>query len=215
MRIVVFGAGGRTGRLIVEQGLARGHEMVAAIRDPAGAALPPQNGLRVVAADVLDAASVDSAIVGADAVISAVGSGGHTPVRTYSEGGANIVTAMRRHGIVRIVAITSLGAGDDSTRFPNPAPARPSDERMRAVRTDMTAFEQALARTDLEWTVVRPAGLVDGPFDPSPIVMRRGEVPAHSRISRASVARLVLDEAESGRHADGFVAIMGRPHAGA
>jgi uncharacterized protein len=79
MRIIVFGAGGRVGSRTVAEALARGHEVTAAVRDPAAHALQG-DGLNVVAADATDPGSVAEVAAGHDLAISAVGTGfGKTP----------------------------------------------------------------------------------------------------------------------------------------
>jgi putative NADH-flavin reductase len=72
--VVVLGAAGRTGRLIVAEALRSGHRVTAAVRNPAS--IPATQGLRVERADVRDTNSLRAVIQGHDAVVSAIGAGG-------------------------------------------------------------------------------------------------------------------------------------------
>jgi NAD(P)-dependent dehydrogenase (short-subunit alcohol dehydrogenase family) len=98
VKIVIFGSNGPTGRQLVKQALANGHEVAAVTRHPEQ--IPPQERLSVVRADVTDPAAVDAAVADSDAVLSALG----VPytrkhVTAYSVGTANIIAAMDNHGL--------------------------------------------------------------------------------------------------------------------
>src|SRR5688500_11116922 len=119
MQIVVFGANGPTGRLVVERALADGHTVAAVTRHPD--AFPDLDGgsgtLRVVGADVADEAAVDASIEGADAIVSTLGVPfAKTPISVYSVGATNILAAMGRHGVERLLCVSS------STMAPPPEP---------------------------------------------------------------------------------------------
>ncbi|XUL90683.1 NAD(P)-dependent oxidoreductase [Streptomyces galilaeus] len=166
MNIVIFGANGTTGRLAAEQAGAEGHAVTAVTRHPEDF---PVSGprLRVMEADVLDSAAVERAVAGQDAVISALGVPyGRRPVTVYSAGIRHITRAMARHGVRRVVGVTS------TVLFGTAAPGEgilfrkvlePSVVRFmgRTVYDDMRRMEEILRGTDLDWTVIRPGGLFD------------------------------------------------------
>src|SRR2546426_8941695 len=111
MRVLIFGATGRTGRELVRQALERGHEVTAFARNPS--ALPIRHErLQVVQGDILDKASIERAVAGQDAVISALGARTLRRSTVLSEGTKNILKAMRKHGVNRFVCMSSLGVGD-------------------------------------------------------------------------------------------------------
>lgn len=167
MRIVVFGAGGPTGRQVIEQGLAAGHEVAAVTRRPE--LLPPQEGLTVVSADVTDAEAVDKVVAGSDAVLSALGVPfSRKPVTTYSQGATNIVAAMRHNAVRRLVVVSSSVA-DPAWRptgefFFNRV-MDPYFNRVagRTLHEDMRRMESVVRASDLDWTIARPCGLFDNP----------------------------------------------------
>lgn len=166
MNIVVFGANGPTGRLVVDQACAERHTVTAVTRHPETF---PLTGplLRVVAGDVYDPVAVERAVAGQDAVISVLGVPfGKKPVTTYSTGITHITEGMVKHGGRRLVAVTS------TVLFDEPAPGenfffRKALEPLvmrfmgRTVYDDMRRMEAIVRGTDLDWTVVRPGGLFD------------------------------------------------------
>jgi len=86
MKILVSGATGNVGRLVVEQALARGHEVVALARNPQNLQIEHPN-LTTGAVDILDAQALKPWLQGVDAVISTVGIGtSKTPTTLYSAG---------------------------------------------------------------------------------------------------------------------------------
>src|SRR5271170_352902 len=101
MKIIVFGATGGTGKLIVSQALAKGHSVTAFVRKPDG--MPQDPHLRVVQGDALDFAAVVDAIRGHRVVLSALGA--RTKKKTGMLAGAipNILQAMRQEEVSRLV----------------------------------------------------------------------------------------------------------------
>jgi len=106
MRIAVLGATGRTGRLLVGQALARGHQVTALARDPARLADLAADGLRPVRADVTEPSTVLTAIEGADVVVSALGLARNQDPRVLTDGAALVAGAGPR-----LVWLGSLGLG--------------------------------------------------------------------------------------------------------
>jgi putative NADH-flavin reductase len=167
MKLVVFGATGPTGRLLTSQALHAGHDVVAVTRRPADMLSEP--GISIARADVLDADAVAEAVAGSDAVLSVIGgSPSRRPISVYSQGTANIVEAMRRHGSPRLVVVSS-SALDPSWRpsgaffFNNVLDPYVNRTVAKTAHDDMRRMEALLGSTDLAWTVVRPSGLFDHP----------------------------------------------------
>ncbi|WP_280269206.1 NAD(P)-dependent oxidoreductase [Nocardia wallacei] len=168
MRIAVFGANGPTGRLLVGQALAAGHSVAAVTRKPESFPLQ-HDSLEVVGADVLDPAAVDAAVAGCDAVLSVLGVPfGKQPITTYSRGVGAIAGAMRRHGVRRLVVVSSSAvdphpyadAGFVFNRVLQPYVTRVLG---KTLYDDMRRMEDLVRGSDLDWTIVRPSGLYDLP----------------------------------------------------
>jgi putative NADH-flavin reductase len=195
MRIIVFGPTGGTGRLLLERALLGGHAVTAFTRD--GSTIAPQPGLRLVAGSVLDAGAIEAAMPGHDAVLSALGG---RPWRTTSicaPAIRNIAAAMSRHGLRRIVAISTLGAGE--TRADVGWLARNVLFRfvLRREVADKEAMEQHLVATDLDWTVVRVGTLTNAPARGTFRAADDRSISGMGKIARADVADFMLAQLAS------------------
>jgi len=162
MRVVVFGATGPTGSLIVRDALAAGYDVTAVARTPAKVTLKDTR-LAVVQGDALDAASVRKAVAGHDAVASALGANfGFKPVQIYSEGARNILAAMAATGVRRFVGITSGGT------YTGIKPKRSFVFELTIGRllanlyNDQRRMEELVAASDTDWTILRPPRLTKG-----------------------------------------------------
>ena len=207
MRILVLGASGGTGREVVTQALGHGHDVTAFVRDPSRFAQAHER-LRIVVGDATDAAALGPAVEGQDAVVVALGSHAERPVHVYSDAVANVVRSMTARGVDRLVALSAAGAGARTD------PALPFSLRaqlvlpaMREVYDDLERMEGDIMLSDLTWTIVRPAGLTDGPQVGHYRVVEGAAVPKGSRVSRADVAALLLKCAESELYARKAVAV--------
>jgi putative NADH-flavin reductase len=167
MRTVVFGANGPTGRQLVDQALTAGHEVTAVTRRPGS--IPARPGLTVVTADVTDPDAVGAAVAGSDAVLSALGvPPTPKPVTVYSRGAATIMDAMHRHGVKRLVTVSS-SVMDPTWRpsgeffFNNVMDPLVNRRIARTAHEDMRRMEALIRASDLNWTIARPSGLFDHP----------------------------------------------------
>jgi putative NADH-flavin reductase len=169
MRIVVFGANGPTGRLLVSQALAAGHWVTAVTRRPDE--FPQRHPhLTVAAADVLNQLAVDTVVAGADAVLSTLGAPfGRRPVRVYSLGARNILAAMKRHSVRRLVVVSSSATdakpyADAGFFFNRVLQPFVVNVLGKTVYDDMRRMEQLIRNSNIDWTIVRPSGLFDTEF---------------------------------------------------
>lgn len=199
MRIAVFGANGPTGRHLTDQALAAGHDVVAVTRRPGSLAARP--GLDVAVADATDPTAVDAAIGGADAVLSAVGVRfSKEDITTYSASARAITGAMSRHGVKRLLVVSSSIA-DPSWRptgahFFNHVLDPLVNRRLgRTLHEDMRRMEAVVRQTDLDWTLVRPSGLFEHPVVTD---YRTAETSADGVFTaRADLAASMLREVEA------------------
>lgn len=111
MRVLIFGASGRTGQHLVRQALEAGHEVTAFVREPARLKMDHAR-LRVVSGDVTDAVRTEEAVAGSEVVLSALGHTRTSAKDLQTVGTKNIVAAMHRHGVRRIVSLTGAGMRD-------------------------------------------------------------------------------------------------------
>jgi putative NADH-flavin reductase len=198
MRIVVFGANGGTGRLLTQQTLDAGHDVVAVTRSPSQFPIAHEN-LTVAWADALDRKSAAKAVEGADAVLSTLGVPfSRQPIYVYSEGVKSLTWAMERQGVKRIVVVSSAGTeptyhadgGFLMNRVMQPIVIRTIG---KTTYHDMRAMEAWLDASNLDWTVMRPSGLFDAE-DVSNYELREGSADGIFT-SRADLAACLLEEA--------------------
>jgi len=206
VRIVVLGATGGTGRHVVEQALGHGHEVVAFSRDP-GVQPSPHDRLTVIAGDALDSAAVQSAVDGCDCVISVLGSHSLRDVTVYSDGIANTIRAMTARGIRRLVVVSAAGVGMDRDDLSLAVRAMHRLPGLRSIYDDMERMEGDVMLSDLDWTIVRPPFLTNGPLTGIYRVVEGNGVPKGSRISRADLAALLIKCATGSRHVRRAIAV--------
>ena len=202
MNLVVLGATGRTGRLVVEKALAAGHTVTALVRSPQKLTTGHSN-LRLVTGEATDTLAVSSALEGADAVISALGGKGSV----IADSTRAIVAAARKTGLSRVVVLSTFAAERDrldaGTRLL-------TGIGMGAMLKDKSAGEEMLRLSDLEWTIVYASILSDGPANGSVVVLPEGAKRRMSeKISRADVAAWMVQAATGVQHSRSGVGITG------
>ena len=191
MRVIVFGPTGGTGRQLVAQALAAGHEVTAFTRNSQALAARP--GLAIVNGDTSDRGAVGRAIAGHDAVLSALGGRPwRRKARVCSSAIRNIAPAMAKHGVRRIVAISTFGAGNTRPHVGWLARNLLFGFILRSEVADKEAMEGALAATDLDWMVVRIGLLTDGPPRGTWRAADDDSIRGMGKIARADVAAFML-----------------------
>jgi putative NADH-flavin reductase len=195
MKILIIGGTGATGRKLVKQAVEADHQVTALVRNPGKLKITHPN-LNIIKGNVLDFESVQKAVAGQDAVLSALG---HKRFIIYSnilsEGTKNITAAMEMHGVKRFICITTLGIND--SRF-----------KMGLYYTlfvipfitffyfmDKRKQEKIIRSSKLNWTIVRPAQLTNGKLTGK---YKHGENLGNyiitKLISRANVAHFMLSQ---------------------
>ena len=204
MNLLVIGATGPTGRQLLQQGLAAGHRVSALVRHLDAAKDFPA-GINLLAGDVLQPASLEAALAGQEAVVSSLGSkpsGPFKAVTLFSEGTRHLLAAMPRHGVRRLVCITGIGAGESRGHGPWYYDWLVQPLLLRGVYEDKDRQEALVRASDLEWTLVRPGLLTDGPArgDAACRVLTDLTGVTVGKISRADVAAFCLRELADGRY---------------
>lgn len=161
MKLLIFGSTGGTGRLLVERALALGHAVTAFARDPSKLDVAHTN-LEVVRGDVMDFASVEKAVRGQEAVLSALGAPASQRDSVRSDGTQNIIRAMEESGVRRFVCMTTLGMGDSRDLLPFHYKYFIVPLVLRHAFADSEIQEDRIRRSNLDWTIVRPAALTNG-----------------------------------------------------
>jgi len=192
MRIIIFGASGKTGHELVKQALAQGHQVTAFVRNPSNLKIANEN-LQVFQGDATNYQSVESAVKGHDAVFSALGAA--SPFKydqSVVEAVSNIVKAMEANGIMRLIYMSAINVAE-SRRNAGLLIRILGTTLLRTETAGHEAREKIIRQSPLEWTTVRSAKLSDGKFTGK---YRSGEdIRAKgiaASISRADVADFLL-----------------------
>jgi putative NADH-flavin reductase len=162
MNITLFGGTGATGRLVVEKALAAGHQVIVYARNPAKLTLTHAN-LTVVAGELTEAAKIDEAVQGADAVISLLGPTGVTKELVVSNGLEHILAAMKKHGVQRLVATVSSSYRDaqDRPQFWFDFGVIMLRLLAKSILQDIERTGQLITQSQLDWTLIRLPKLSD------------------------------------------------------
>ena len=194
MKLVIFGATGTVGRQVVLQALEQGHTVTAFARNLTKLDIQhPQ--LNLTQGDVMDASAVEQAIRGQDAVVCVLGAGKQLKSTIRSEGTRHIIQAMETVGMRRLICLSTLGTGDSWGNLDFYWKYIMFGFILRQVFADHERQEALVRNSNLDWTIVRPGALTDGPLTGD----YRHSFPGSDRditlqISRADVADFILKQ---------------------
>ncbi len=204
MKLTIFAATGGIGRQVLEQAIAAGHDVTAVVRNPKKLSAE----VRIVTADLAaaDPFALESAVDGADAVVSGLGPRSESDAGVASQGTRAIVQAMKATDVRRIVVVSAAPIGTV------PLPGRPKPPKhdpgdgffmrnlfsplikaaFRKPYADLALMEDILRDSGLDWTVVRPPRLTNKPLTGTYRMAYGRNLPRGFFISRADVAHLML-----------------------
>lgn len=200
MRLVILGAGGRTGNHLVRQAIAMGHDVTAFVRKPSKLPLSHER-LRVVIGDVRDQYSVERAFLHAEAVIDTIMPAVDEPKLTQADFIATVIHSMQKHGVARLV-----GFCDTHIHLPNKASVitqRLSELLLPPNHTRLARAAQQYAdcimQSQLDWSIVRTHKLTDDAFSGHYSIDTNNRNLA-AKVSRANAADFMLRIAVNGSH---------------
>jgi putative NADH-flavin reductase len=205
--LCVLGASGRTGRLVIDYALSKGHTLTGLVRDPD--ALTRRDGLELTTGTPVHPVDVAQAMDGADAVVVALNSSRTSdrpwakpvsPPRLMADSVANATAAMRERGIRRIIVVSAFGAGDSLSRQPVPTRWMIQHTNLSYTYADHNLVDAEIRTTDTDWTLLRAVALNDkGATGKVAVTDLDGPRPSLF-ISRADVARFAVDAIDDGRY---------------
>jgi putative NADH-flavin reductase len=204
MKLTIVAATGGIGRQILDQAVMAGHDVTAVVRS--AQKLRPE--VRVVRADLAtpDPAAIESALAGADAVLSGLGPRGKADAGIASRGTEAIVAAMKATNVWRLIAVSAAPiATVASAGRPHPPRHDPGDgffmrhlfshvarAAFREHYADLARMEDILRESGLDWTIVRPPKLTDKPLTGTYRTALGRNIRGGWAVSRADVAHCML-----------------------
>ena len=200
MNIMIVGATRGIGRQLLDQALASGHTVTALVRDPQRLAAQHER-LKVVKGDIRDPDSIAPAMAGQDAACCTIGvKAPWIRVTVFSEGTRNLLQAMKKTGVRRLICVTGIGAGDskghggflyDCVFYPFV---------LSPIYADKDRQESLIRASDVDWTIVRPGFLTNGPLTENYRVLTNLTGVTAGWISRADIAHFILKELASNQY---------------
>jgi putative NADH-flavin reductase len=199
MRVLVLGATGGVGQLVVEEALRRGHDIAALVRHPEKLGALASR-IRAVEGDALHGEAMSRTVAGQDAVLYVVGAGNVRKTTLFSESTRLLLAAMTQHGVRRLISVTGVGAGEtkghggflyDRILYPL---------FTKGVYADKDVQEGLIERSGLDWTIVRPAPFRARTPPGSLQVVTNVAGVTLTKVSRLEVARFLLDELDQNRY---------------
>ncbi|MEH2179529.1 NAD(P)-dependent oxidoreductase [Nostoc sp.] len=197
MKVLVIGAAGKTGRAVVEQAVAAGHQVTAFVHK---ADEYEVSDVRVIEGDATDSATMDAAAVGQDAVVDTIG--GKTPYKetTLESSAANtIIAAMKRNGVRRLVVTSMIGEGESEANATLYERLLVST-LLRGADKDKAAMESAVESSGLDWVILRPAILNDDPAKGNVRVFDTETGEKAHKITRADLAAFMLVQLDNNEY---------------
>lgn len=198
MKIVIFGAAGSTGRVLVEQALEKGYAVTAFDRQTQALITIQNPKLSIVQGDIFNADQVEAAIAGQDAVLCVLGVRPGVTIPVCSKGTENIIAAMQKVGVKRFICQSAfvVAALDGERRevswiLPLSLKLFP---KVRSMFADKVIQEREVQQSDLDWIIVRPATLTDGPKTGNYKAGVPLSIGLNAKISRADVADFLLKQ---------------------
>lgn len=198
--LAIFGATGRAGKHLLRQALDRGYNVRVLARDP-GKLAAQHERLVVVKGSLKDADCVEEVIAGADVVLSVLGPTSNEPTFEISQGTADIIKSMKKHGVKRLILSAGAGVGDpgDAPKLFNKLINVALKATARNVYEDMVKTVDLVRQSGLEWTVVRVPRLTDGPQTGQVRVGMVGKGTG-ANLTRADMAEFMLKQIDDGQH---------------
>ncbi len=196
MNIIIFGGTAGTGHELASQALEQGHTVTVFARDPTKLTLKHDN-IHIVKGDAVNYTAVEQALINDgkryDAVLCALGSPAMDKTKLRANATHNIVKAMQKNNINRLICLSGHGANDSHETLPFHYKYLIVPLLLRHVYADHNIQEQHIKHSNLDWVIVRPAALVNktktGQYWHGTVT---SDMPLSLKIARADVAHFML-----------------------
>ena len=197
MRVLICGASKGIGLETTRQALDAGHDVRALARS-ASAIDISNSSLEKIRGNSMKTEDVEAAVVGVDVVIQTLGVGlGELfqPINLFSDATRILITAMKKQSIKRLICVTGFGAGDSRASI-SCLQRLPFQVVFGRAYEDKTLQEQLIKESELDWTIVRPGVLTNGPQTGRYQILTEASQWRNGVISRANVADFLVKQIE-------------------
>ena len=217
MKILLLGATGRTGKLIIEEALKGGHTISAIARDPEKI---KDFKIDIIQGTPYDFETVEKAITGCEAVINTLNVSRKSdnmwaslaaPKDLISKSASNAVKAMGKNGIKRFVALSAIGAGRSWKTIPGFLKFLISVSNLKAAFRDHGKQESILESSNLDYTICRAPMLTNKKNDTGAVATPETVKPASMVLSRNSAAEFIIKIIENNEHIRETIHISNKP----
>ncbi|MBL8061726.1 MAG: SDR family oxidoreductase [Anaerolineales bacterium] len=207
MKIVIFGASGRTGQHLISQALEQGHTVTAFARTP-GKIKTSHERLKIIRGDIHDADAVDLTVEGQEVVVCTLGVNKDGPATALADGTRNIIHAMKKHGVRRILNVSAAGfSGERADFLTGKILLWIFNRYLTKLFTAMKNQHEVIEQSGLEWIAIRPFLLDEGPSKGGYRIVLEGIPSRGYRINTGDVAEFMLNNLESNQYMRKFPAI--------
>jgi putative NADH-flavin reductase len=197
VKVLIIGASQGIGLETARQAVAAGYQVRAFARSASGTALADPH-LEKVRGDALKTQDVEAALMGVDVVIQALGvkvSDLFRPVHLFSEATRVLIAAMQAQGVKRLICVTGFGAGDSRASI-SCLQLVPFQLVFGRAYEDKSVQERLIKESGLEWTIVRPGVLTNGPRTGRYKIMTEAAQWRNGIISRSDVGEFLVRQIE-------------------
>ena len=200
MKVLIIGGSRGVGKAVLESGISRGLDITVLARFPEKIKSAGQQP-RIITGDVLNKDDLKAAVEGQDAICSCIGVPiTFKPVALFSTAAANLVEVMKTGNDQKFIAVTGIGAGDSTGHGGFLYDKLFKPVFLRTIYQDKDREEAIIRSSSLNWLIVRPAGLTNGPQTGKYKVIDTLDGVVSKRISRLDVADFMLNQLENPSH---------------
>ena len=201
MKLAIFGATGETGKQLVKQALEKGNKVIAYVRNPSKLKINNEC-LTIIQGELSEKIAIERAISGMDAVISALGPRGGSKSKPITQGMQNIILAMQKHNVRRLIISSTLSLSD-----PEDLPDFKSRILIGLVKIiNNAAYEEIInvgkvvQSSNLDWTIIRLPLLNNNTKSGKVKVGYLGRNEVGLKISRADIADFMLKQVQDTKY---------------
>lgn len=208
MNVFLFGATGGTGKEVLIKLLEQKHQVFALARNP-GSVDITNNNLKIIKGNIYNPEAYQDELSKCDLVISALGTGTSTkPTEIYSKGGQQIISAMQKANIKRLITLTSSAFDPTAPQYNSFLVKYIVRPLFKNLYSDMQKWETILENNkDIAWTIIRPSRLINGKGKGRYRIQLNHCPKAGSKINRSDLADFIIKQMSSDKYIHQKVAI--------